>query len=44
MMAKIGHIEELVRRGHIGADGWGNRTDILGTSPYVPELDDRLKK
>ena len=42
MMARVGHIEEMVRSGGIGSDGWGKYSNIINQSPYVPELDDRI--
>lgn len=43
MMCRLGHIEEMVRQNQIGADGWGSKSYVLDTTPYVPELDDRVK-
>jgi len=42
LCAKVGHIDECVRSGNIGSDGWGRRSFVLGTDPYIPELDDRI--
>jgi len=38
MLSKVGHIEEVVRSGGIGEDGFGRYSNILNQSPYVPEL------
>jgi putative nucleotidyltransferase with HDIG domain len=43
LCAKIGHISESIRRGEIGSDGRGKWSKVLGTVPYVPELDDSAK-
>ena len=42
MCCKVGHIEEMIRSGNIGGDGWGKYSNIINQAPYVPELDDRI--
>lgn len=43
MCSKLGHIEEVVRSGNVGSDGFGRYSSIIEQSPYIPELDDRVK-
>lgn len=41
VMAKVGHIDECIRRSEFGGDGWGKFSTALGTTPYIADFDDK---
>ena len=43
VMSVLGHVDEAIRIGEIGTDGFGTYSSWLNAMPYVPELDDGNK-